>query len=299
MAKNIFSGLGTAMITSFGEDGAVDYVALADLIDRQIGAGVNFLVPAGTTGEAPTLNYEEHVKLIAVVVRQAKNRVPVLAGTGSNSTAEAVKLTQAAKVCGADGVLVVSPYYNKPTQKGIKLHYREIAKIGLPIILYDIPGRCGGSGVSASTILELAYSGVICGLKWASGNHEQLQKVAEGRPENFVILSGDDNQTYYAMNQGADGVISVVSNLMPKKMVEFVTALRRDAESMRCTTLNDYLSEIMEAMFFEVNPIPVKTAMAMVWPQMYKETFRLPMCQMETENREKLVRVLRKYDLLK
>jgi 4-hydroxy-tetrahydrodipicolinate synthase len=298
-----FNGLGTALTTPFYPNGNINFDSLKWLVKRQIDAGIDFLVPSGTTGETSTLSHDEHVAIVARVMEymyeEGAKRVPVLAGTGSNSTEEAIKLTRAAKEYGADGALVVSPYYNKPTQKGIKLHYRVIAEIGLPVVLYDIPSRCGGSGVSAETILELAHEGTICGLKWASGNKNQLKKVLAERPENFVVFSGDDILTQYAMDQGADGVISVLSNLMPKKMVEYVTALKNKEDMWECCQLEAYLSAIMEAMFFETNPIPVKTAMALVWPEIFKETFRLPMCEMETENREKLIDVLKLYDLLK
>ncbi|MFA5359611.1 MAG: 4-hydroxy-tetrahydrodipicolinate synthase [Patescibacteria group bacterium] len=298
MKEFSFKGLGTALVTPFYPNGQINYEAFKWLIEKQIEAGVDFITPSGTTGESPTLSHYEHKKIIRFTVLTASKRVPVLAGTGSNSTAEAVSLTQSAKDCGADGALVVSPYYNKPTQKGIKLHYRAIAEIGLPIVLYDIPGRCGGNGVSAETILELAHDGMICGLKWASGNRDQLEKVLVGRPDNFVVLSGDDNLTHYAMGKGANGVISVLSNLMPKQMVKFIAELEHDANSFESVKWETYLSPIMEAMFIETNPIPVKTAMTMIWPEIFDEAFRLPMCEMEEDNKEILRNVLRRYNLI-
>lgn len=296
-AKKLFSGLGTAIVTLFKKDGKIDWKAMRELIKQQIKAGVNYLVVCGTTGESPTLSHEEHIRLIQFVVKEVRGRVPVLAGTGSNNTVEAMRLTRAAKAAGADGVLVVSPYYNKPTQRGIKEYYRAIAKIGLPIILYDIPGRCGGQGVSAQTILELAREGVICGLKWASGNLDQLQDVLAGRLDDFVVLSGDDNLTFAAMALGAHGVISVLSNLIPKEIADFVTEMKagfwQEARAFHYAYLR-----LMRAMFIETNPIPVKTSLYLMSPEFVSYTFRSPMCQMSEENLVKLKVILEEYGLI-
>lgn len=296
MKKNKFTGLGTALVTPFGQNCSVDKAALKVLVEQQIAGGVDFFVPCGTTGESPTLTHEEHIKVIESVVQIVNGIVPVLAGTGSNNTVEAVHLTKEAKRVGADGVLVVSPYYNKPTQAGIRDYYLQVAKVGLPVVLYDIPGRCGGSGVSAETILCLAHNKIICGLKWASGNLEQLQEVLAGRPRGFTVLSGDDNLTFTAMALGADGVISVLSNLLPKVMWKFVRAIINcDREGSRQEHYR--LLPLMRAMFLETNPIPVKTALAWVYPGVYKEAFRSPLVAMRMENKEKLRRALEKYGL--
>jgi 4-hydroxy-tetrahydrodipicolinate synthase len=292
-----FNGAYTALVTPFALNSQIDWAALHCQVERQIESGIRGLVPCGTTGESPTLSHDEHDEVIRSVVKKANGRVPVLAGTGSNNTAEAVRLTQAAKQSGADGALVVAPYYNKPSQDGIMNYYRAVAKVGLPVVLYDIPGRCGGQGVSAQTILALAHEGVIVGLKWASGNFDQLQDVLAGRPEGFNVFSGDDNLTFPAMCLGADGVVSVAANLVPKHIVDLVTDLAL-AMMMVGRARHFYLLPLMRAMFLETNPVPVKTALAMAWPGVFQEAFRSPLCRMSPENREKLWGVLRSYGLV-
>ena len=293
-------GAGTALITPlYRSNGSslVDYRALDFLVARQIKEGINFLVPVGTTGESPTLSHAEHQEVIAHVVKAANGQVPVLAGTGSNSTVEAVSLTGAAKDFGADGALVVAPYYNKPTQEGFVQHYRAVAQVGLPVVLYDIPGRCGGQGVSAQTILKLAHEGTICGLKWASGSLDQLMDVVAGRPKGFLVYSGDDNLTFPAMCLGADGVISVLSNLVPGIIANLADNI--NVGNWRVGRRQHYwLLRLMRAMFIETNPIPVKTALAMMYPRIVQEVFRLPMCPMDEKNRGKLQEVLRAYGLI-
>ncbi|MDO8593152.1 MAG: 4-hydroxy-tetrahydrodipicolinate synthase [bacterium] len=296
MKRNLFTGVGTALVTPFQKNGRLDWDALGTLIEMQVSDKIRFLVPCGTTGESPTLSHYEHNEVVGFTVKRTAGRIPVLAGTGSNSTAEAISLTEAAKLSGADGALVVTPYYNKPTQKGLLLHYRELAKIGLPIVLYDIPGRCGGQGASAATILELAHEGTICGLKWASGNLDQLQEVLSNRPAGFTVLSGDDNLTYLAMCLGADGVISVLSNLLAKQ-VEHLVFWAEQHQWPAARSQHFELLKIMQAMFIETNPIPVKTALAMVYPKIFQEIFRPPLCEMEEANKEKLEKVLRGYGL--
>ncbi|MDD4900965.1 MAG: 4-hydroxy-tetrahydrodipicolinate synthase [Patescibacteria group bacterium] len=294
------AGVGTALITPFRENGAVCYPAFKFLVEKQINGSVNFLVPCGTTGESPTLDHAEHQEVIARVIKEVDGRVPVLAGTGSNSTAEAVSLTIAAKKFGADGVLAVMPYYNKPTPDGIKDYYRQVAKVGLPVVLYDIPGRCGGAMVPAQIILELAREGTICGLKWASGNLDQLQDVLSDRPENFRLMSGDDNLTYPAMCLGANGVISVASNLVPREITGLVyeSRLRDIGMQSKARRRHFKLLPLMRAMFLETNPIPVKTALAMMYPEQVKMVFRSPLVPMAPENQAKLRVVLEQYGLV-
>lgn len=294
MKKHLFVGTGTALITPFKQSGEIDFDALAVLVEQQIAGGVDFLVPCGTTGESPTMTHPEHEEVMEFVVSRTSQRKPVLAGAGSNSTAEALALTETAKAIGADGVLVVAPYYNKPTQAGMKDYYRAIAKIGLPVILYDIPGRCGGQGVTAETILELAHEGTIRGLKWASGNLDQLQDVLVGRPEGFTVLSGDDNLTFTAMCLGAEGAISVLANLMPQEVAKLVVAMHTHHHDF-ARKLHYRLLPLMRAMFIETNPIPLKTALAMVHQPLFQEVFRSPLVKMGKENKRKLAKVLLGY----
>jgi 4-hydroxy-tetrahydrodipicolinate synthase len=293
-----FAGLGTALVTPFNKNGEVDWETLERLVVAQVNNSVDFLVPCGTTGESPTLNFDEHKKIIAVVVAAAKRAnggAKILAGTGANSTAEAVDLTKEAKKVGADGVLVVSPYYNKPMPAGFLDYYRQIAKVGLPVVLYDIPGRTA-KGVPTDIILQLAKEGSIVGLKWASGDINQLMDVIKHAPDNFTVLSGDDNLTFPLMALGGDGVISVLSNLMPARLSAFVKmALNGEWEAAREEHYR--LLDLMRAMFIETNPIPVKTAMTLVG-MLPTAAFRSPMSEMATANLDKLKAVLKKYLLL-
>lgn len=290
-----FNGLGVAIVTPF-RDGKVDYKALKLLIDFLIKGGVDFLVPCGTTGESPTLDYNEHVVIIKMTVNETKGRIPVLAGTGANCTGEAVALTEAAKHAGADGALVVSPYYNKPMSAGFLDYYRQIAEVGLPVILYDIPGRTA-KGVPTDVILKLAHEGAIKGIKWASGDFNQLMQIIHNTPVEFSVLSGDDSFTLPLMALGGHGVISVVGNIIPKDMSKFISALRQG--DIKFGKEEHYrLLKLMQAMFLETNPIPVKTALSFMYPKVFAEEFRSPMTQMEQSPRNMLIDVLRKYELL-
>lgn len=295
----MFRGLGVAMVTPF-RNGKVDFKALGFLTDHLIDGGVDFLVPCGTTAESPTLIFGEHIAVIEAVVetvlKNTDGRVPVLAGTGSNSTKEAVELTKAAKNVGANGVLVVSPYYNKPMKAGFLDYYRQIAKVGLPVILYDIPGRTG-KGVPTDVILELAKEGSIKGIKWASGDIAQLMQIVRNAPEGFDIFSGDDNLTFILMALGGHGVISVVGNIVPEKMSSLVNHL--SSWRMAAGQKEHYhLSDLMQVMFLETNPIPVKTALHLMYPKVFAEEFRSPMGIMEKDTRAKLKKVLAEYKLL-
>lgn len=293
-----FRGLGTALITPFNKDGGVYWEALERLVVSQINKGVDFLVPCGTTGESPTLNFDEHKKIMAVVVAAAKRAnggAKILAGTGANSTEESVDLTKEAKKVGADGVLVVSPYYNKPMPAGFLDYYRQIAKVGLPVVLYDIPGRTA-KGVPTDVILQLAKEGSIYGLKWASGDINQLMDVIKGAPDDFTVLSGDDNLTFPLMALGGDGVISVLSNLIPERMSAFVKMMLNE-EWDAAREEHYWLLDLMRAMFIETNPIPVKTAMALAG-MLPLAVFRSPMSEMAPANLEKLKAILKNYLLL-
>lgn len=295
----LFTGTGSALITPFNDTGAIDWEAFRWLIENVIEKGVNFLVPCGTTGESPTLTHQEHIKAIRFTVEIVNGRLPILAGTGSNSTAEAVDLTKAAKDVGANGVLVVSPYYNKPMKQGQLDYYRQIANIGLPVVLYDIPGRTG-KGVPLDAVIELAKEGSICGIKWANGDISWLMDLIKARTdlglENFSILSGDDNLTYPLIALGGNGVISVLANLLPTP-VSYLVRLAR-MEDREAANLHYKLYPLMKAMFIETNPIPVKTALSLIYPDVFIPRFRSPMCQMEKQNLEKLKQILQSCEVL-
>lgn len=279
----------TALVTPFDAQGALDEQALRDLVDFQIAEGISALVPCGTTGESPTLNYHEHDRVIEIVIQQVKGRVPVIAGTGSNSTEEAIALTRHAREAGADYSLQVAPYYNKPTQRGFYEHFMAIADaVDMPLVVYNIPGRTG-KNIETDTLMRLAEHENIVGVKEASGDFSQIMDVLMRRPKNFCVLSGDDNLTLPLMALGGEGVISVASNIIPKTLGDMVNlALRGSWEEARRQHFQ--LLPLFKALFLETNPIPIKTALAM--KGMIKEVFRLPLCAMEPGNREKLSKVL-------
>jgi len=290
----MLTGAMTALVTPF-RGGEVDTRALAALVEAQIGAGINALVPCGSTGEAATLTHEEHLAVVREVVRVARGRVPVIAGTGSNSTAEAVRLTRGAEEAGADAALLISPYYNKPTQEGIYRHYAAVADATrLPVILYNIPGRTG-SNVTPDTIARLANIPNVAGVKEASGNLAQVLEIIDESGPDFGIYSGDDVLTLPIMAAGGHGVISVGANLMPKAFVELTDALLA-GDLERARMHNHRLLPLMMALTLEVNPIPVKTALAMMGQ--CADEFRLPLTPMSSAAREKLEGVLREYELV-
>lgn len=291
----MFKGVFTALITPFEEDGSIDESALGRLVEFQIKNKIDGLVPCGTTGESPTLSHEEHKKVIELVIEFANGRVPVIAGTGSNSTDEALSLTMHAKESGADASLQVAPYYNKPTQEGFYRHFKKIAdEIDLPMIIYNIPGRTSAN-IETATLMRLANHKNIIGVKEASGSLPQMMDVLAQKPENFCVLSGDDNLTLPLISVGGVGVISVVGNLIPKEMSEFVHySLDGDLEKAR--NLHYKLLPLFKAIFIETNPIPIKSAMAM--RGLCKEVYRLPLCEMQTQNKEKLRMVLGELEIL-
>jgi 4-hydroxy-tetrahydrodipicolinate synthase len=291
----MWTGCLTALITPF-RDGAVDYDALGRLVETQIAAGIDGLVPCGSTGEAATLTHEEHAQVVRAVVEMARRRVPVIAGTGSNATAEAIRLTTEAERAGADGALLISPYYNRPPQEGIYRHYEAVAAAtALPLLVYNIPGRTG-SNVLPETIARLARLRNVVGVKEASGSMTQVQEIVATCGESFAVLSGDDNMTLPIMTAGGTGVIAVASNLVPDRMVRMAHALRagRLAEG-RAEALA--LLPLMQAlMTLDVNPIPIKTALALCgW---CREEFRLPLVPMVPAARERLRAVLESHGLL-
>ncbi len=255
----MFAGISTALITPFKTDGTVDEDAFRRLIDFQEENGVDVIVPCGSTGESATLSPDEHIRVIEIAVDQAK-KAKVLAGAGSNSTAEAITLSRHAEDLGADGILSISPYYNKPTQEGIYLHYKAIAEsVEIPIVVYNVPGRTG-SNITSETMLRMAEIPGIDAVKEASGNMAQVQRIIAGRPKGFEVLSGDDGLTIPLMSIGADGVISVAGNCCPglmSKMVHYMESRLFD----EALGINNMLLPLFSALFVESNPIPVKFAM--------------------------------------
>ncbi len=291
----MFEGVYTALVTPFQNNGSIDEAALRTLVDFQIEGGVAGLVPMGTTGESPTLSHEEHIKIIRLVVKQAANRVPIIAGAGSNSTVEAVELTKKSKDLGVAATLQVAPYYNKPTQQGLYEHYSKIAQdVDLPLIVYNIPGRCGVN-ISNDTMLRLAEHKNIVAVKEATGNLPQAMELLSRKPDNFNVLSGDDNMTFPLIALGGNGVISVVSNLIPKQMVDFVSQAL-DGNTAEARKRHYELLPLFKGLFVETNPIPIKAAMSM--KGLVREVYRLPMCPMQQTNREVLEKLLKSLGLL-
>ncbi|MDP7180509.1 MAG: 4-hydroxy-tetrahydrodipicolinate synthase [Candidatus Woesearchaeota archaeon] len=292
----MFKGVYTAIVTPFNDDESVDYETFNKLIDFNIDNGVTGIVPCGTTGESPTLSHDEHDKVIEATVKHVDGRVPVIAGTGSNCTKEAIRSTQHAEQVGADACLLVNPYYNKPTQEGLYRHFKAIAdSVKFPCIVYNIKGRTA-INVETSTLIRLAKDCKnITAVKEASGDLEQMKEVIKQRPDGFSVLSGDDNMTLDLIKSGGDGVISVASNLVPDRMSKMVNAAL-DGDMPAAEDLNKELAPLFEAIFIETNPIPVKAALAM--KGMLKEVYRLPICELMPESREELTKVLKELKVL-
>lgn len=293
----MFEGALTAMVTPFDNDGKIDEEGLRENVKFQIKNGIHGLVPVGTTGECATLSYEEHNRVVEIVVDAAKGKVPVLAGTGSNSTWEAIMLTKHAKEVGADGALLVVPYYNKPTQAGLYQHYKRLAEeVDLPQVIYNIPSRTGVN-MQPETMAKLAKLNNVVGVKEASGDLEQIVRIIGlTRGENFIVISGDDSLTLEIMKRGGVGVISVTSNLVPDKVVKIVDSFRSgDIETAK--RINDELAPLFKALFIETNPGPVKMAMNLIG--MAAGGLRLPLVEPEPENRKKLRKVLVDMGLMK
>jgi 4-hydroxy-tetrahydrodipicolinate synthase len=290
----MFPGCLTALVTPF-RNGAVDTKALADLVEEQIAAGINGLVPCGSTGESATLSHEEHLAVVREVVRGARKRVPVIAGTGSNATAEAIRLTRGAQEAGADGALLISPYYNKPTQDGIVQHYAAVAEATkLPLIVYNIQGRTA-SNITPETMARLAKLPRVVGVKDACGSMAQVLETIELCGPDFAVWSGDDVVTLPLMAAGGTGVISVTSNVAPKRMVELADALRAN-DLVRARRVHAGLMPLFRHLFLEINPIPVKTALAIMGR--CAEEFRLPLTPMTAKNRAILEATLREQRLV-
>ncbi len=290
-----FAGAFTALVTPFSQ-GAVDEERYRAFIEWQIEEGIDGLVPCGTTGESATLSHEEHEKVIEICIDQAKGRVPVLAGAGSNNTEEAIRLTRFAKEAGADGALLITPYYNKPTQEGLYQHYKAIADaVNFPLVLYNVPGRTGCNLLPA-TVGRLAkdFSHIV-GIKEATGNITQVSDVLEECPKGFSVLSGDDFTVLPLLALGGSGVISVTSNIAPAKMSQLCKAYAQ-GELEKAKQIHFELMPLNRAMFVETNPSPVKTALAMMGKM--DESFRLPMVNMTEGNKEYLRAVMSKAQLI-
>ena len=291
-----FSGSLVAMVTPF-RNGKVDEAKVRELVELHVKNGTDALVPCGTTGESPTLSHDEHKRVVEIVVEAAARRIPVIAGTGSNATAEAIDLTRHAERAGAQGALVVNPYYNKPTQEGLYRHFRAVAEAAaLPILVYNIQGRTAVN-VETETMSRLARDcRNIVGVKEASGSLDQMSQVIAACGPDFAVISGDDNITLPLMAIGGAGVISVIANIVPRETSEMVHAAL-DGDWKRARELHYKLFPLARAAFLETNPIPIKEAMAMAG--MLEPEFRLPMCRMSDANRERLRAVLKPYGLLK
>jgi len=293
MSKITFQGSFTAIVTPF-RSGQVDEERFRGLIDFQIENGINGIVPCGTTGESPTLSHDEHKQVIRLAVEQAAGRVSVIAGTGSNSTQEAKELTLYAKQVGADAALVITPYYNKPTQTGLEAHFRDIAQVGLPIVIYNVPSRTG-INISPATVAALSKLPSIVGIKEASGSMDQASGIIASCGPDFSVLSGDDSCTLPLMALGGRGVISVLSNLLPAAVTDMVTAWL-EGNGQEAMRLHYKLFPLFKAMFIETNPLPVKTAMAKL--KMIPKEWRLPLVPMLEKNEHKLELVMQEQGLL-
>jgi len=290
----MFGGAIVAIVTPF-KDGKVDEKTLRNLIEQQIVAGTDGIAPCGTTGESTTLSHLEHDRVIEITIDAVKKRVPVIAGTGSNSTAEALRLTRHAWETGADGALIVCPYYNRPTQEGLYHHYRTIAEeVPIPIIIYNIAGRTGVN-MQTETLARLAKLKNIVGVKEASGSLKQMSDVVEQCGPDFDVLSGDDIFTLALMALGGRGVISVISNVVPADMAGLVDAFNA-GDLKKARTLHYKMSPLIEALFIETNPIPVKTAMAMMGK--IDPELRLPLCRMSDKNEAILKKTMQQYGLI-
>ncbi len=292
-----FRGVGVALVTPFKNDGSIDESALERLVDFQIEEGTHFLVPCGTTGENPALSQDEHRRVVEIVVRRAKRRVPVLAGAGSNSTQKAIELAELAIDLGADGVLTITPYYNKPTPDGLRRHFGlqaeaiEKKRGGFPMIMYNVPGRTGVNMAAATTLQIAREVPNVIGVKEASGNLEQILSILRDRAEGFLVLSGDDAWTLPLVACGGDGIISVAANEIPRLRSDMTAAaLAGDLEHARA--IHNRILPLMTGNFIESNPIPVKAAMKMLGI-IPSDTVRSPLAPISEGNRKKLEAILR------
>lgn len=292
----MFTGTYTAIVTPF-KNGGIDEPALERVIREQVRGGVDGIVPVGTTGESPTVDYEEHIHIIKLSVKFAAGRIKVLAGTGGNSTTEAIYLTEHAEKAGADGSLQVAPYYNKPTQEGLFQHFREVArKTRLPIVLYSIPGRCGVEiGVETVARLNRDCRNIV-GIKEAGGNPDRVSQLRAALGPRFEIMSGDDSLTLSFMAVGAQGIISVASNVIPNQVARMVKAFA-GGNFKQALALHQKYYPLFKDLFIETNPVPVKAALAMLGQ--IEEEYRLPLVKMSEKNRQLLKSTMQACGLLK
>ncbi len=294
----MFEGVLPAIITPFlrNSSQSLDTRGLLDNLTYLLSQGIDGVVPCGSTGESATLTFEEHEKVIELTIDKVNGKVPVLAGTGSNNTAEAVRLTKAAKDLGADGVLVISPYYNKPNRAGLIRHYTKLADIGIPVVMYNVPGRTG-QNLEPDLVAELAQHPGIVGIKEASGNISQISRIIEDtQDEDFVVISGDDNMTMPIMALGGAGVISVAANVAPRRMVAMSDAMRK-GDFERARKIHYELAPLFRSMFIDTNPIPVKTAVGLCG--MAGGPVRLPLADLDPKKTEQLAAVLTSAGLMK
>ncbi len=290
----MFKGAIVAIVTPF-KDGKVDEDALRELIEFQIESGTDGIVPCGTTGESATLSHEEHDRVIEITVDAVKKRVPVIAGTGSNNTTEAIRLTRHAYEAGVDGTLLVTPYYNKPTQEGLYQHYKTVAEtVPVPIVLYNVPGRTG-INLLPETDARLSKISNIVGIKEASGDLKQVSKIIELCSDDFAVLSGDDFTVLPILAVGGKGVISVVSNIIPEDMAAMIDAFNEGSLD-KAKEFHYRMRPIMDGCFLETNPVPVKAALAMMGKIAYE--LRLPLCEMSDVNYGKLKKIMTDYGLI-
>jgi len=291
----MFTGTGTALVTPFRRDGSLDEAALRNLVKRQIDAGINFLVPCGTTGESPTLSEQEHLRVIKITVEMSKGKVPVLAGAGGYNTCEVISRARELAALGASGILSVTPYYNKPTQEGLYQHFKAIASaVGLPIILYSVQGRTGVN-IEPPTVHRLAQIENIVGIKEASGNIGQMATILNCVPEEFLVISGDDAITLPLIALGGRGVISVASNEIPAEMTS-LTQLALAGDFAGARAIHRRFHSLMEINFVESNPIPVKAALAEM--SLLEPVWRLPLVPPKPENRARIRAILESLNLI-
>ncbi len=290
----MFTGAFTAVVTPF-INGELDEESLRDLIEFQIAKGIDGIVPCGTTGESPTLAFDEYKRVVGITVEVVRKRVPVVAGAGSNATAKAVELTRCAKQLGVDATLQVAPYYNKPTPEGLYQHFKTIAEVGLPLVVYNVPGRTG-INITPETAAHLSKIPEVAAIKEASGDIAQMAEIARLCGDRLTLLSGDDAMTVPVLSVGGKGVISVISNLLPGKLAEICRAWQT-ADRVLARENYARLLPLMRAMFLESNPAPVKTAL-MMKGLIKSSELRLPLCAMSEANREKLAQALKEAGLL-
>ena len=291
----MFTGCGTAMVTPFRKDGALDETTLRKLIRRQIDQGIDFLVPCGTTGESPTLTREEHLRVVAITVEESAKKVPVLAGAGGNNTHEVIEIARACQKLGADGILSVTPYYNKATQEGLYQHYKAIAAaIEIPVILYSVQGRTGVN-IEPATVVRLAAIERIIGIKEASGNITQIAEIIQRVPEKFIVLSGDDAMTLPVIALGGRGVVSVASNQIPGTMSE-LARLANQGDFAGARKLQHQWLPLMQINFVEANPIPVKWGMSAMG--LLDPVYRLPLVEPLAASKQKIEQVLESVGLM-